>query len=311
MNSEQYVDSLIADQKAQGKPLQEVAWNAALACVGWAYVYGAKGQECTPAYRRQRYSDEHHTIKTKCKNFDGKGTCSGCKWYPNGQRTRCFDCRGFTYWILKQVYGWSMYGETTVTQWAKADNWKAKGTIGTMPKDVLCCLFQYSDEKKKMIHTGFGLNNETIECQSGVQYFGTRNKKWTNWAVPACVDGTIPTPEPTPGTDKPTLRKGDRGAYVTLAQTELIQHGYSVGDSGADGVFGANTEKAVKRFQQDNVDQYGNALTVDGVVGKNTWWALDQTDLPLYTVTIPNLSKHHAEALVANYSGATMTEERG
>jgi hypothetical protein len=31
----------------------------------------------------------------------------------------------------------------------------------------------------------------------------------------------------------------------------------------------------------------------------------------LYTVTIPHLAKHHAEALVGNYTGATMTEEGG
>ena len=304
MNSADYVDSLITEQKASGKPLQDVAWTVALACVGWPYIYAAKGQYCTPAYRRQRYSDAHPTIKTACQNFNGDKTCSGCKWFPNGQRVRSYDCRGFTYWILFQVYGWKLYGETTVTQWAKADNWKAKGTIDTMPRDTLCCLFEYSNEKKKMIHTGFGLNNETIECQKGVQHFTSRNKKWTHWGLPMCVSGDVPV-------TLPTLRKGDRGEYVRLAQDLLINHGYSVGDSGADGVFGTNTEKAVKRFQQENVGEDGTALTVDGVIGKNTWWALQQTDIPLYTVTIPHLSKHHAEALVTNYSGATMTEERG
>ena len=309
MNSAEYVDALIADQKAQGKPLQEVAWNAALASVGWAYVFGARGQYCTPAYRRQRYSSDHPTIKTACQNFDGNKSCSGCKWYPGGKKTRVFDCRGFTYWVLKAVYGWELMGSTTVSQWANADNWKAKGTIDTMPKDVLCCLYEWSNDKKKMVHTGFGLNNETIECQKGVQHFTTRNKKWTHWGVAKVIDGTIPEPTPTPGTDKPTLRKGDSGEYVKLAQEELIQHGYSCGDSGADGKFGNNTEKAVKRFQQENVGEDGKALVVDGIIGKNTWWALDQTDLPLYTVTIPHLSKHHAEALVTNYSGAYMTEE--
>ena len=311
--SAEYVDNLIAEQKAQGIPLQEIAWNAALACVGWAYVYGARGQNCTPAYRRQRYSEEHPTIKEACQNFNGDKTCSGCKWYPGGKRTRVFDCRGFTYWVLKAVYGWELMGGTTVYQWANADNWKAKGTIDTMPKDVLCCLYEWSNEKKKMVHTGFGLNNETIECQKGVQYKKQREAKWTHWGVAKVIDGTIPEPTPTPTpTTKPTLRKGDRGEYVTLAQTELIRHGYSVGDSGADGVFGNNTEKAVKRFQQENVGQDGKALVVDGVIGQQTWWALDQTEIPLYTVTIPYLSKHHAEALVTNYSGAYMTpEERG
>jgi hypothetical protein len=69
MNSANDVSNLITQLKSNGVPLSDVAWQTALACVDWAYVYGAKGQECTPEFRRKRYSDEHPTIKTKCKNF--------------------------------------------------------------------------------------------------------------------------------------------------------------------------------------------------------------------------------------------------
>ena len=296
MNSKAYVDELIQKLKDQGMVLAEVAWQTALACVGWAYIYGAKGQECTPAYRRKRYSEEHPTIKSACKNFSGTGTCSGCKWYPDNQRTRTFDCRGFTYWILKAVYNWDLYGETTVTQWGKADNWRAKGTIDTMPQNVLCCLFQYDDSKRKMVHTGFGLNNETIECQKGVEYHSSRNKKWTHWAVAQCVEGEVPV-------QKPTLRRGDSGEYVTLMQTELIAKGYDCGSSGADGKFGKGTESAVRQFQADH------GLTVDGICGAQTWNALDAASTELYTVHIPHLTKYKADALIAQYGGAWMTKE--
>ena len=302
MNTADYVDELISMLKANGVPLSDVAWEAALACLGWPYVFGAWGAYCTPAERRKRYRDDHPTIKTKCQNFDGNKTCSGCQWYPDDKRTRCFDCRGFTDWILKVVFGFDLKGEGATSQWNTDSNWKAKGTINTMPKDTLCCLFVHNSKTGKKEHTGFGLNNETIECSNGVQYSKDRNKKWTHWAVPACVDGSVPTP--TPSTDKPTLRKGDRGEYVTLMQTELIQKGYSCGDSGADGVFGSQTEKAVKRFQKDN------GLVEDGICGQKTWNALSEQTI-LYTVTIPHLPKYHADALVTNYSGAYMTEERG
>jgi hypothetical protein len=175
-----------------------------------------------------------------------------------------------------------------------------------MPKDTLCCLFV--QKGKTMSHTGFGLNNETVECSSGVQHFTTRNKKWTHWSVPACIDDTpTPTPEPTPTPDKkPTLRRGSKGEYVTLAQTELINKGYSCGSFGADGEFGAATEKAVRAFQKD----YG--LVIDGIIGEKTWAALDQTEpATLYTVTIPHLSISQADALMRQYPGATKTEERG
>lgn len=307
MYTAEQVSAAIATMKSDGVPLSDAAWQAALMCVGWPYVFGARGQYCTPANRRARYRDDHPTIKSACKNYDGSGSCSGCKWYPGAKRVRMFDCRGFTYWVLKAVYdGWELMGAGATSQWNTESNWKAKGTVADgVPADTLVCLFV--KKGSKMSHTGFGYNNETVECSSGVQHFTTRKAKWTHWAIPVVVDSEPPTP----GGDKPTLRKGDRGAYITMAQTELIQHGYNCGDTGADGIFGNNTEKAVKRFQQDNVGEDGQALAVTGVIDKQTWWALDQTNIPLYTVTIPHLSKHHAEALVTNYSGATMTEERG
>jgi peptidoglycan hydrolase-like protein with peptidoglycan-binding domain len=161
-----------------------------------------------------------------------------------------------------------------------------------------------------MEHTGFGYNNETIECSNGVLHFTTRNKKWTHWGVPVCIDGKI-TPSPTPPT-KPTLRRGARGEYVTLAQTMLIQKGYDCGASGADGQFGAATEAAVRAFQRDHKDTYGNPLSVDGIIGQKTWAAFDSTEpAAKYTITIPHLSKSQADALFSQYPGSIMTEERG
>ena len=116
MKTADYVSKLIKDQKEQGIPLSVVAWNAALACVGWAYVFGARGEYCDPTNRRNRASDQYPTIKSACKNFYGKDTvpagCVGCKWFlgtaqsdesKHEGRTRFFDCRGFTYWVLLQL----------------------------------------------------------------------------------------------------------------------------------------------------------------------------------------------------------------
>lgn len=61
------------------------------------------------------------------------------------------------------------------------------------------------------------------------------------------------------------LSKGMKGEQVKNLQILLIGKGYSCGASGADGDFGTNTEKAVKKFQKDN------GLTADGICGKNTW----------------------------------------
>lgn len=59
-----------------------------------------------------------------------------------------------------------------------------------------------------------------------------------------------------------------KGAYVKWVQQRLLAKGYSVGASGADGVYGKNTADAVREYQQDA------QLTADGIVGINTVMAL-------------------------------------
>lgn len=309
MNSAEQVNSAMLALKAEGLPLEQVAWQTALLCVGWAYVFGARGQYCTPANRRARYSDEHPTIKTACKNFNGSNSqgCIGCKWFPKQKYTRVYDCRGFTYWVLKVVFNFDLQGAGATSQWNTESNWKAKGAIADgIPKDTLVCLF-YRDKnnKKVMAHTGFGYNGQSCECSAGVQHFEVMKDKWEYWAVPACIEGDVPDPEPVVK-KKPTLKRGSKGVWVTYAQTELIKQGYSCGSSGADGIFGKNTEAAVKRFQLDH------GLTADGIIGAKTWEALDGAEPAiLYTVTVPGLSATQADALILQYPGSTKKEERG
>ena len=292
MHTADYVSALIHDGLSQGMDKQELAWKAALACEGWAYVFGARGQFCTPANRRSRASAEHPTIRSACKNFDGQKLCNGCRWYPDNNRTRFFDCRGFTYWILKQVYGFDLNGGGATSQWKDASNWAVTGTIESIPHDTLVCLFV--QKGNKMEHTGFGLNDETVECSNGVQHSIKRSPKWTHWAIPACVQKED---------IMPTLRKGSNGAYTTSLQTALLNRGYDLGKWGADGKFGDATEKAVKAFQADM------GLTVDGIVGPRTWAALEDKTPVKYSVYIPNLTLPEAQKLVSQYPDAYMSAE--
>lgn len=310
MYNADFVKDQIDELKKFEPNLMIAAWNAARLCVGWPYCYGAWGELCAPANRRTYYArkgDEHPTIKTKCKNFDGAGTCAGCQYYPNG-RSRMFDCRGFVYWILLQIYGWKLQGGTTVTQWDNKANWIEQGLIKDMPADTLCCL--YVDNGKKKTHVGFGYNNETVECSSGVQYFKTRNKKWTHYAVPACVnykpDEKQPIGKDEQTVSKPTLKKGSKGQAVKELQEKLISMGYSCGFYGADGDFGSATLAAVKAFQKDH------GLNADGIVGAKTYEALDGAQpVQKYSATIPHLTKAQADTLVSQYPGTVINEERG
>lgn len=267
MYSADYVDQLIEQLKADGIPLSDAVWETACACVGWPYVFGAEGQKTT----------------------------------KDGVTVRKFDCQGFTEWVLSQ-FGINIKAAGATSQWNNDKFWLAKGDIKSIPDDVLVCLFyRDKDNPSKMAHTGFGFRGQTCECSVGVQHFDKRKSKWQYWAIPKGITDKVPAPDPD---YRPTLRKGDAGPYVTLAQTELIQRGYDLGSYGADGKFGAQTEKAVKQFQRDW------DLKQDGVIGPKTWTMLESTPTKvLYTVSVPHMNMTEAEALAAQYPGAMIMKE--
>jgi peptidoglycan hydrolase-like protein with peptidoglycan-binding domain len=65
------------------------------------------------------------------------------------------------------------------------------------------------------------------------------------------------------------LQKGDKGQAVKELQTMLMKAGYSCGKYGADGEFGADTEKAVRAYQ------INHGLVVDGQAGVKTVASLE------------------------------------
>lgn len=95
--------------------------------------------------------------------------------------------------------------------------------------------------------------------------FGRKTKMAIVKAVQACI-GT--TPDGIFGRNSraawKNIRTGDKGQLVKLVQCMLICRGYSLGDCGADGIFGNATAAAVKTFQRMK------SLSVDAIVGKNT-----------------------------------------
>ena len=77
------------------------------------------------------------------------------------------------------------------------------------------------------------------------------------FGTPACSSGGYPL-----------IRQGSRGNYVCIAQDDLNTLGYRTG--GLDGVYGAQTVDAVKRYQASR------GLAADGIVGCNTWRSLQE-----------------------------------
>ena len=184
-----------------------------------------------------------------------------------------FDCIGF----INQLLNWAdidHYGAGCTTMWNYSANWEQKGVLAEMP-ETPCCVFQnYKGNRSRMQHIGFYTGDGyVIHCSKEVKKQKLSEYPWTDYGIPKGMGGVIPPgPEPV---KKPTIRRGDRGPYVKECQEDLLALGYDVGKTGADGIFGKNTEAAVKKFQKEHKDRDGNQLKADGIVGQKTWGALD------------------------------------
>ena len=319
MNTAKQVDDLIAKLKQQLEAgeitLSLAIWQTALACVGWPYVYSAWEELCTPAERRKRFKmcPDKTSIKAKCKAFDNNN-CHGCQWYPDDQRTRCGDCRGFQDFLLK-MYGFNLEGDTVSAQWNHKDNWCAKGQFGVdpVPQNVYVNIFIKNKTTGKWTHTGGYYNGSTCECGNGVQYFEKmKANRWTHWAIAACFKSGWTMPDKEPVKEEPvatvkTLKKGSKGEAVKKLQQRLLDLGYKLPKYGADGDYGNETVAAVKAFQKD----WG--LKQDGIAGPETQKLLE-TAVPKvpekkYRVTISGLTKDQKDTLVSQYKNVKVEEE--
>ena len=100
-----------------------------------------------------------------------------------------------------------------------------------------------------------------------------RDGEWIDPAPYLDADYTEDQPTPAPQETKtqtcavilPILRRGDTGAAVEAMQALLDLRGYPCGEKGVDGIFGADTETALKYFQAER------DLESDAICGPLTW----------------------------------------
>ena len=241
--------------------------------LGDPYVYGASGQKCTPEVRR-RYAGYHpeyrDDIYKACPVLSGqKSSCAGCKWDGH----LCYDCRGFTYFLLRTCGVIVLAGGGATTQYADASNWDARGTISDGMPNLVGCLFK--KKGTKMSHTGLHAGDgEIVHCSTVVKTGTTGDKSWTHWAVPKGLYSAEELREALEKTEQEmgkmhtTLRRGSKGDEVRELQLALYR---LVSDKlEIDGVFGAKTEAAAREFQTRH------GLAVDGIVGPLTWAEIDK-----------------------------------
>lgn len=277
----------------------------------WGYILGASGVLWTEA-RQKALIAKYEAGETKYK----QGALYGKKWIGH----YVIDCSGVAYRAFKKFgisipHGSnSLWRGSYLSKKGKLSD-KSPAFLATLPKGAPIFTGTESDKPHVGHYDGEGYVYEASGTIAGNIKTPITDKKWTYWGIYKNLDYDEATPsEPieitpakeTPTDSRPTLRKGDKGEYVTLLQTKLLNLRYALPKFGADGDFGKETEAAVKQFQKD----WG--LKVDGIVGPETWKMLDSspevTPKKLYTVTIPHLSQSEAEAVLKQYSG-TMTLE--
>lgn len=143
----------------------------ALSKIGQGYIYGAKGQTCTPAFRHQQaeqYPKQAEFILGVGSKWDGLPV---------------WDCAQLTRYAAK-AEGISLPSGAT-SQWRKG-KWARKGTIDTLPEGEVVWL--YRESNKVMQHTGIGLGDGTCVhaagTRQGVIHQSMAEYPWTHWASP-------------------------------------------------------------------------------------------------------------------------------
>ena len=154
----------------------ELAVEYAKSKVGCGYVWGASGQVATEA-KLQSLHNMHpdHVDLSIVRKWIGK---------------QIFDCASLVRQSMLAAGLTNFYGSGATTQWNTDANWESKGTIDSLPKDKVCCLYRRNTENSsKMQHTGVYLGDGTFidaaGSKTGVRAPTLLSKyPWTHWAIP-------------------------------------------------------------------------------------------------------------------------------
>ena len=132
-------------------------------------------------------------------------------------------------------------------------------------------IYQRSNGFKAKAYNGVNKHKRHAHVSVGDGPDGRSTSNYDNTATWDIDDlGKKPSKPPTPskpstgklGDKMPTIQRGNKGSRVRMLQGLLLAWGHSLK---IDGIFGPNTEKAVRSFQ----GKY--AKPVDGIVGPITW----------------------------------------
>ena len=280
VNTAKQVLDMLAGWKNQGLQKPDIVVRLANACIGWNYVYGDRGEECTPAHIRGKisslakdYPKQSEALKNRCQCSKGAG-CAGCRFYPGGV-TLCYDCRGFTYWCFLKGAGIKIEGAGASSQYKNNANWSEKGAISGMPKDKVCCVFRYDSStglyEHTLIYDGAG---HYIHCSGEVKKCDISKYKATHYAIPkglydgggkpVTVIGQAKVVAETGGTVNMRASKSTSAALVTKVPIGAIVDVYEKGAEWCNVGYKSQTGYMMTKFLDFNMSPAptGDTVTV-------------------------------------------------
>ena len=283
----------------------------------WGYIWGTWGQEWTAAKQKQKVNYMVSKYGTGWKNnSEAKednyyySALYGDQWIGH----KVADCSGlfrkaFSEYGIAISHSSNRIWNSYCKKQGEMNNGKRTDGGELKPGTAV---FVHPEGKNRThigLYIGDGTVIEAASARNGVITSAITHRKWVEWGELKYVEYEGGGDEPV---TKPTIRRGDNGPYVKECQNDLISLGYDVGKTGADGIFGKNTESAVVAFQANK------GLKADGIVGPDTWAALDEAVGPgpapepgkTYMATIRGLTTAQADALKAQYPQAEITEEK-
>ena len=216
--------------------LDQLSWQVGNAI----YVWGGNGEIVTDMLDPEAWIRKHETSEANGER--------AVKLYRKlkvaGKTIRAFDCSGLIYWCLKQIdvlprdlNSRGLYAKCTPID--KAD---------CVPGDLV---FRHNGTKISHVGAYVG-DGKTIECigrDRGVVVTKLSASYWNRAGrFPGLIDAAVTDEDYDEVSDRTLTVQSPymRGDDVKALQDKLLALGYSVGKSGADGVYGNDTAGAVQ-----------------------------------------------------------------
>ena len=255
--------------------------------VGQPYWYGTCLYKCTESLRSRKaaqYPSHYASGRTARyrQDISEKKVCADCigavkgyAWTGGGLGVLEAIGTDKSYASSYGSHGCPDKGADSMFTYAKSKGC-AWGTIDTLPEIPGVAL---RSDGHVGVYVGDGCAVEERGFSYGCVKTKVSSRKWTHWFQLPFVDygdavftgGSYVKPDTaetvyTLGTR--TLKNGSKGTDVKAMQEFLLQLEYSLPKYGADGEFGSETEKALKKFQKKV------GIKQDGIYGSETHTAL-------------------------------------